>query len=66
MNSRDIKVMRGDGTNGKEIPKGTKEKLGAKSQLWRKCGGGGISERESTWEIRTKSETFFAVKLNKK
>lgn len=29
-------------------------------------GGGGISERESTWEVRTKSETFFAVKLNKK
>ena len=27
---------------------------------------GVISERESTWEVRTKSETFFAVKLNKK
>ena len=22
-------------------------------------GGGGISERESTWEVITKSETFF-------
>lgn len=42
LNSRDIKVMRGDGTNGTETPKGTKEKLGAKSQLWRKCGGGGV------------------------
>ena len=29
-------------------------------------GEGSISERESTWEVRTKSETFFAVKLNKK
>ena len=28
--------------------------------------GGAMSERESTWEVRTKSETFFAVKLNKK
>lgn len=27
---------------------------------------GGISERESILEVRTKSETFFAVKLNKK
>ena len=40
MNSRDIKVMRGDASNGKEAPKGTKEKQGAKNQLWRKCGGG--------------------------
>ena len=53
--------MRGDASNGKETPKGTKEKQGAKNQLWRKCGGrgGGISERESTWDVRTKSETFF-------
>ena len=29
-------------------------------------GGGAMSERESTWEGRTKSETFFTVKLNKK
>ena len=60
LNSRDIKGMRGDGSNGKETSKGTKEKQGAKNQLWRKCGGGGgISERESTWEVITKSETFF-------
>ena len=32
--------MRGDAANGKETPKGTKEKQGAKNQLWRKCGGG--------------------------
>ena len=29
-------------------------------------GWGAMVERESTWEVRTKSETFFAVKLNKK
>ena len=23
------------------------------------CVGGGISERESTWDVRPKSETFF-------
>ena len=51
--------MRGDASNGKETPKGAKEKQGAKNQLSRKCGGGGISERESTWDVRTKSETFF-------
>ena len=59
MTSRDVKVMRGDGSNEKETSKGTKEKQGAKNQLWRKCGeGGGTSEPNQI--------PFFAVKLNKK
>ena len=69
MNSRDIKVMRGDASNGKETPKGTKDKQGAKNQLWRKCGGGGKGALVKGNPLRTSDPNqrpFFTVKLNKK
>ena len=44
-----------------------RQKARKRSRVLRTNSGWGVmSERESTWEVRTKSETFFAVKLNKK
>ena len=66
MNSRDIKVMRGDASNGKETPKGAKEKQGAKNQLSRKCGGGALVKGNPLGTSEPNQRPFFAVKLNKK
>lgn len=57
--------MKGDGSNGEETSKGTKEKQGAKNQLWRKCGGALVKGNQPR-KLEPNQRHFFAVKLNKK